>query len=168
MMRPLFVPALLVAFSLVAQEGSKPAVAATKLSLQSAIETSLKNNLQVQIAAETRDIGRAGVAVEEGAFDWNLTAGLSLSKAEDGYHFLNTNGSQGLLTGTTFSRALTVGSTKAFGWGGNLSLSYAPRYSFATGSYYGGSTTVPYDGSVSATYTQSLLRNFGRDVTERL
>ena len=163
-MRPLIFPAMLVAFSLVGQQAPKPA--ATKLTLQSAIETSLKNNLQVQIAIESRDFTRAGLTVEEGAFDWNLTAGLNLSKAQDATRFQGLGGSFSTLDGTVQSRSLTVGSTKAFGWGGNLSLSYAPKYSSASGSYYAGTTATPYDGSLSATYTQSLLRNFGRDVTE--
>ena len=163
-MRPQILPAMLVAFSLVGQQA--PKAAATKLTLQSAIETSLKNNLQVQIAIESRDFTRAGLTVEEGAFDWNLTAGLNLSKAQDATRFQGLGGSFSTLDGTVQSRSLTVGSTKAFGWGGNLSLSYAPKYSSASGSYYLGTTATPYDGSLSATYTQSLLRNFGRDVTE--
>ena len=164
MMRPQILPAMLVAFSLVGQQA--PKAAATKLTLQSAIETSLKNNLQVQIAIESRDFTRAGLTVEEGAFDWNLTAGLNLSQAQDATRFQGLGGSFSTLDGTVQSRSLTVGSTKAFGWGGNLSLSYAPKYSSASGSYYLGTTATPYDGSLSATYTQSLLRNFGRDVTE--
>jgi outer membrane protein TolC len=153
-----------VAFSLVGQQAPKPAT--TKLTLQSAIETSLKNNLQVQIASESRDFTRAGLTVEEGAFDWNLTAGLSLSKTQDGTRIQGLGGSFTTLDGTVQSRNLSVGSTKAFGWGGSLSLSYAPKYSSTSGSLYGGSTMAPYDGSLSATYTQSLLRNFGREVTE--
>ena len=83
MMRPPILPALLVAFSLVGQEApkaeeAKPAI--TKLTLQSAIETSLKNNLQVQIAIETRDFTRAGMTIEEGAFDWNLTSSLNSAR----------------------------------------------------------------------------------------
>ncbi len=149
-------PALLVAFSLVAQEAPKvqpPAGAPTKLTLQGAIETSLKNNLQVQIATETRDFTRAGVLIEQGAFDWNLTAGLKVSKSNDPQFGADA---------TAFSRGLTVGSTKAFGWGGNLSLQYAPTYYQSTS----GGSTPPYDGSFSATYTQSLLKGFGRDTTE--
>ena len=150
MMRPQILPAMLVAFSLVGQQA--PKAAATKLTLQ--------------IAIESRDFTRAGLTVEEGAFDWNLTAGLNLSKAQDATRFQGLGGSFSTLDGTVQSRSLTVGSTKAFGWGGNLSLSYAPKYSSASGSYYLGTTATPYDGSLSATYTQSLLRNFGRDVTE--
>ena len=157
-------PALLVAFSLVAQPA--PKAAATQLTLQSAIETSLKNNLQVQIAVETRAFTRAGLLVEQGAFDWNLTGSLSLAKAQDGTRFRNGDGTFSTLDGTVSSRNLTVGSTKAFEWGGNLSLNYSPRYSSASGTLYGSSTSAPYDGSLSATYSQSLLRNFGREATE--
>lgn len=170
---PIF-PALLVAFSLVGQEtpkveGSKPAT--TKLTLQGAIETSLKNNLQVQIASETRDFTRAGLLLEQGAFDWNLTGNLNLSKTQDASRIQNFPGGPFTSTETTnFSRNFTIGTTKAFGWGGNLSLTYAPTYSFTKGSVNGGPespfTTNPYDGRLSATYTQSLLKNFGRDATE--
>lgn len=167
-------PALLVAFSLVAQDAPKaeaPKIEATKLTLQGAIETSLKNNLQVQIAVETRDFTRAGLLLEQGAFDWNLTSSLNLSKTRDASRGQNFPG--GPFTSsesTTFSRNLTVGSTKAFVWGGNLSLNYSPTYRFSKGTVNGGAevpfTTNPYDGGFSATYTQSLLKGFGRDSTE--
>ncbi len=170
---PIF-PALLVAFSLVAQEAPKtdaPKTAATKLTLQGAIETSLKNNLQVQIATETRDFTRAGVLLEQGAFDWNLTSGFSLSKTQDANRSQTTPGGPFVSSeSTSFFRSLSVGSSKAFGWGGNLSLNYNPTYSFRKGTVNGGPeqpfTTNPYDGTFSATYTQSLLKNFGRDTTE--
>ena len=158
-------PALLVAFSLVAQDAPKVA-AATKLTLQDAIETSLKNNLQVQIAKEARTSTQAGVWIEEGAFDWNLSAGLNVSKIKDGLNPLQT-GDPGFDSKTAFSRSLSVGTSKAFGWGGNLSLSYAPTYATVMDPRPGySSTATPYDGSFSATYSQSLLQNFGRDVTE--
>jgi len=158
-------PALLVALSLVAQDAPKVA-AATKLTLQDAIETSLKNNLQVQIAKEARTSTQAGVWIEEGAFDWNLSAGLNVSKIKDGLNPLQT-GDPGFDSKTAFSRSLSVGTSKAFGWGGNLSLSYAPTYATVMDPRPGySSTATPYDGSFSATYSQSLLQNFGRDVTE--
>jgi outer membrane protein TolC len=170
---PIF-PALLVAFSLVAQEAPKvqsPAGAPTKLTLQGAIETSLKNNLQVQIASETRDFTRAGVLIEQGTFDWNLSSSINLSKTQDASRSQTTPGGPFVSSeSTTFYRSLSVGSTKAFGWGGNLSLNYNPTYSFRKGTVNGGVeqpfTTNPYDGSFSATYTQSLLKGFGRDATE--
>ncbi len=174
MMRLPICPALLVAFSLVAQDAPKvdaPKAAVTKLTLQAAIETSLKNNLQVQIAVETRDFTRAGVLIEQGFFDWNLTSGVSLSKIQDASRGQNFPGGPLVSSETTsFNRAFTLGSTKAFGWGGNLSLNYAPTYRFSKGTVNGGPeapfTTNPYDGSFTATYSQSLLKNFGRDTSE--
>jgi outer membrane protein TolC len=169
---PIF-PALLVAFSLVAQDAPKadPVKGSTPLTLQAAIETSLKNNLQVQIALETRDLSRAGFQIEQGAFDWNLTGSLSLGKTQDASRGQNFPG--GPFTSsesTTYNRNLSLGSTKAFGWGGNLSLNYAPSYRFSKGSVNGGPespfTTNPYDGAFTASYSQSLLKNFGRDTTE--
>jgi len=148
-----------------------PAGAPTKLSLQGAIETSLKNNLQVQIATETRDFTRAGVLIEQGAFDWNLTSSFNLSKLQDASRGPAYQGGPFVSSeSTTYLRNLTLGSTKAFGWGGNLSLNYAPTYKFNKAVDSNGvpqqPTTNPYDGSFSATYTQSLLRNFGRDTSE--
>ena len=145
---PIF-PALLVAFSLVGQEVPKADAAqpATKLTLQSAIETSLKNNLQVQIAVETRDFTRAGLMIEQGAFDWNLTSSLSVSKIQDPRRGSSFAGGPTSSETTSFSRSLTVGSSKAFGWGGNLSLSYAPTYSFSKGTANGAPaqpTSNPY------------------------
>jgi outer membrane protein TolC len=174
MMRLPIFPALLVAFSLVAQDAPKadapkadaPKAEAKKLTLMDAIQTSLKNNLQVQIAVETREFTKAGFTIEQGAFDWNLTAGLSVGKTQDGFRFQNPDGTFGTLEGTSFNRSLSVGTTKAFGWGGNLSMSYIPTYGFRSGSLYGSNTANPYDGSFNATYSQSLLRNFGRDTTE--
>jgi len=169
---PIF-PALLVAFSLVAQDAPKadPVKGSAPLTLQAAIETSLKNNLQVQIALETRDLSRAGFQIEQGAFDWNLTGSLSLGKTQDASRVQNFPG--GPFTSsesTTYNRNLSLGSTKAFGWGGNLSLNYAPSYRFSKGSVNGGPespfTTNPYDGAFTASYSQSLLKNFGRDTTE--
>ena len=174
MMRSPIFPALLVAFSLVGQEAPKAGAAqpvATKLTLQNAIEISLKNNLQVQIAVENRDFTKAGLAIEQGAFDWNLTSSLSLSKVKDASRSQSFPGGPfNTFDTTAYSRNFTLGSTKAFIWGGNLSLNYAPTYRFTKASVNGGPeapfTSNPYDGSFSATYTQSLLKGFGRDAAE--
>jgi outer membrane protein TolC len=169
MMRAPILPALLVAFSLVGQEA--PKTEATRLTLQNAIETALKNNLQVQISAETRDISKAGLLIEQGTFDWNLTSSFSLSKNQDASRTQSFPGGPFVSSeSTSYGRNFSLGATKAFGWGGNLNLAYAPNYRFSKGSVNGGAevpfTTNPYDGSLTATYTQSLLRNFGRAASE--
>jgi len=193
---PIF-PALLVAFTLVAQTDPKPAgprldlpkaeapraaapqVDASHLTLQNAIETSLRNNLQVQISAETRETVRAGVPINAGVFDWQLTSGLTIQHAKstaDGKSF-DLYGDP--LFGTTVAdnRSWTVGLAKPTEWGGTLQLNYNPLFTYYNQNLQSRATppnpTVnisesspyPYTGSFTASFTQSLLRNFGRDAT---
>ncbi len=166
MKRVLTLPALLLAFPLAAQEAPRA------LSLQEAIETSLKNNLQVGIADSTREATKATVLIEGGAFDWNLTGSANVQKSEDLSKRAPFAGAPSQTNeSTTWSRNLTVGLNKPFEWGGALNVQYQPTYGFTKGvstnsagvesPYTSGS--YPYDGTFSASYTQSLLRNFGRD-----
>jgi outer membrane protein TolC len=168
MMRLPIFPALLVSFSLVAQ--ATPKVDASRLTLQAAIETSLKNNLQVQISSETRETVRAGVLINEGAFDWTLGSALTLQHAKSTFDRSSTIGGP-LVAGssTTDYRSWSVGLIKPVEWGGTFQLNYNPTYSSTeynlpgSPAFTGG--TPPYTGIFSASYTQSLLRNFGRDTT---
>ena len=185
---PIF-PALLVAFSLVAQTAPKPdapkldmpkvdapkvpasKVDASHLTLQDAIEASLRNNLQVQISVETRETIRAGVPIAAGVFDWQLGSGLTLSHSKlnpDG-RLLDPNGNPWFGSETIEGKNLTVGLTKPTEWGGTLFLNYNPIYKSTTTDYTeipaSYSTLYPYSGTFTASFTQSLLRNFGRDAT---
>ena len=175
MKRVLTIPALLVAFPLVAQAPQSPAPEAPKaMSLQEAIETALKNNLQVGIAETTRDSAKANVLIEGGAFDWNLTGAVNWSRIQDASTNQQLLGGSLVTTGsesTTQSRNLSLGLNKPFEWGGTLNMQYQPTYRATKigpiGSGSQGQTylnTPPYDGTLSASYTQSLLRNFGREV----
>ncbi len=193
---PIF-PALLVAFSLVGQDAPRldapklgtpkvnvPSVAAAKvdashLTLQDAIETSLRNNLQVQISAETRETVRAGVPINAGVFDWQLTSGLVIQHAKssaDGKSF-DLYGDPLFGTATADNRSWTVGLAKPTEWGGTLQLNYNPIYTYYNQNLQSRPTppnpavnisevaTYPYSGTFNASFTQSLLRNFGRDAT---
>jgi outer membrane protein TolC len=168
MMRLAVCPTLLVAFTLVAQ--TAPKVDASHLTLQDAIETSLKNNLQVQISAETRETLRAGVLINAGVFDWQLTSGLLLQHAKanfDGKTF-DSYGNPLVGSSTSDYRNWTVGLAKPMEWGGSLQLNYNPTYSHTETIDLGHPTLVtpyPYSGRLTASYSQSLLRNFGRDTT---
>jgi outer membrane protein TolC len=160
-------PALLVAFSLVAQ--TTPKVDASHLTLQNAIETSLKNNLQVQISQQTREAVQANVLINEGTFDWTLGSGLSLQHSKYNFDSKSFDLYGDPLTGTSTSdyRSWNVGLIKPVEWGGTFQLNYNPTYTYASDKSTLGrvnpTSTNPYAGSFSATYTQSLLRNFGRD-----
>ncbi|HJV22167.1 MAG TPA: TolC family protein [Holophagaceae bacterium] len=156
MKRVLTLPALLVAFPLVAQEAPKA------LSLQEAIETSLKNNLQVGIAESNRDFTKAGVLLEEGSFDWNLGASVNVSKTTD-TQFTNPTTQE---KATFFNRTATASVLKPFEWGGTFNATYAPKYSVSEApSQTSSGKDFAYDGSFSASYTQSLLRGFGREAS---
>jgi outer membrane protein TolC len=168
MMRSPIFPAMLVAFSLVAQDA--PKVDASHLTLQDAIETSLKNNLQVQISIQNRDITKAGVLVNEGSFDWLLTSGLTLSHSKSVFDNKSFSVGSTPLSGssTTNYRNWTVGLAKPVEWGGTFQLNYNPSYTYTETDLVGSplrTTPYPYSGSFSAAYTQSLLRNFGREAT---
>lgn len=159
------IPALLVAQFLGAESGPK------RISLQEAIQASLENNLQVQVAREVREQTRSSVLINQGTFDWILTGNLNLSKAEAGSNRQYTPGSPFVKVETTANnRSLTLGTNKAFEWGGNLAVSYLPSYSSTNASYNGSPASnispTPYIGSLNATYTQSLLKGFGRQVAE--
>ena len=152
---------LLVCPALAGQAPAKP----QPLSLQEAIRTSLENNLQVEIAKQTRTATKASVEINLGTFDWTLTGALASSRQN-----FATEVSSQKEDATLWSHSLTVGATKAFPWGGSLALSYEPVYTSET--IGGTSTALPYGSGTSkaagltATYTQSLLRGFGREVTE--
>jgi outer membrane protein TolC len=164
-------PALLICHGLVAQTPVEP----KQLSLQEAIKISLENNLQVVIAKETREASAAGIPIAQGAFDWNLLAKLSAGRQESATTEVSTSYGLETTNATSWDRNLAVGVQKPFGWGGNLQVTYNPIYSYSSGTYnvpYTGTTLGsfytphPYTGSLSATYTQSLLKGFGRDATE--
>ena len=167
MVRISLIPALLVASTLVAQTPTQ--AGPRRLSLQEAIQSSLENNLQVQVARETREQTKASVLINLGTYDWMLTGNLNLRKTEGTITRQFEPGGPYLKADTTTdSRNLTLGTNKAFGWGANLAISYTPSFSSTSASYSGISTTepTPYIGSLNATYTQSLLKGFGRQVAE--
>lgn len=169
MLRARMFPTLFVAYGLVAQ--TPAAVEPRPISLQDAIAIALENNLLVQVAKETREGERTGVMTELGTFDWTLKSSLNWTRNEDASRTQPIPGGAFVTSDNTlWARTFSLGTEKAFGWGGNLRLSYDPYYRFSKGSANGGPvtpfTTNPYDGSLTATYTQSLLRNFGRAATE--
>ena len=171
MTRSLHPLALLIPFSLVAQTAPAPQDPGTvSLSLQDAIQTAIKNNLQVGIAQETRNIARGQLLVNEGAYDWNLTASADTAGSES--HSIGTYGPTKIpfeSDSTSWNRSASLGVNKAFTWGGAFSFSYNPSYqnSSSSGVFSGVpfpasySSSTPYNGSMSATYTQHLLSGLG-------
>lgn len=167
MLRARVFPTLMVCYGLVAQSPTGP----VKLSLQEAIKTSLENNLQVQVALESRDYTKANVLLSQGAFDWTLNGNASYSSNKSTFENKRFSTGGPLFSGdsTTDTKNLSLGVVKPFEWGGNFSLTYNPTYQSSTTNILGaGSSTTPtpYTGVLSASYSQSLLKGFGRKVTE--
>ena len=167
MLRAPMIPTLLISFGLVAQ--SPVPSGPVRLSLQEAIKTSLEKNLQVQVAVETRESAQASILIERGSFDWTLGSSLSLGRAKSGGHDFTSAAIPDTET-TTTTRNLSASVSKPFEWGGNLSVNYGSPI----GPLYRSSTSTDpsfqpspyhYASSLGASYSQSLLRNFGTNVT---
>jgi outer membrane protein TolC len=165
---------LLACCGLAAQSADQ--AAPLRLSLRDALQIALQNNLQVDIARQTREATMAGVQIAQGAFDWNANALVQTSKLENATTapsgFKNT---PPIVTETNnYQKQLQAGLTKAFTWGGSLNLIYNPAWQYESGSYAGStnpaqngpfSTSYPYYSQFTATYNQNLLQGFGTEIT---
>jgi outer membrane protein TolC len=146
-----------------------------RLSLQEALRTAMEQNLQVQIAKETRAATTAGVSIAQGAFDWTLISSFSYTHQDSATTKPLSSGVLARTEATSWNRNFLLGAQKPFEWGGNLQLNYSPTYSYSKGIYLDPSnsanlgsfgTYYPYSAALSGTYTQSLLKGFGREATE--
>ena len=163
MVRTSMVPMLLVCCGVAAQ--TPAAGEARRLSLRDAIQTSLQNNLAVDIAQQSREVTRAQILINEGPFDWNFSATAQAQQRKTPFSGTAPGGAEVHSTGTVKSRSLTTDLNKNFPWGGNLDLNYAPAYSSSSNPNTSGSVPFPYSGAFSATYNQSLLQGFGYKVS---
>ena len=167
-------PALLIGGVLASQPPATGTV--QQLSLQEAIRITLENNLQVGIARESRTATAAAIPIAQGAFDWNLVGNLNYGRQESANtKLLYPLGPLATTDTLAWNRSLTIGAQRPFEWGGNFQVSYNPAYNFSQGNYqnpnsgaYLGyfSSKYSYSGTLTGTYTQSLLKGFGRQVNE--
>src|SRR5690349_12033542 len=117
MTRTLHPLALLIPFSLVAQTAPAPQAPSPQtdggtvnLTLQDAIQTALKNNLQVSIAEQTRNLAKGQLMTAEGAYDWNLTGSVNDEKVQDSSaRQAFTGGPFNTYDTTSYQRSLTLG-----------------------------------------------------------
>ncbi len=155
---------------------------AVQLSRKEAIGLALSKGLFPQSALQRRDVVRAGIGLEQGAFDWSLFGSLSALKLEGEDNNPKTSGLNNLFLSdsrvTTFGRSFQAGVEKPLFTGGTLSLSLAPTYGFQQVSQvnqtFGNPTLYPlaydtlnpYGGRVTLALTQPLLRGFGPQAAE--
>jgi outer membrane protein TolC len=174
-----------------AQDGAKDGAreGARRLSLHDTIRAALSNNLAIEIQRATwRGTMDAGTLGEEAAFEWQLGATARASWAKSGQMsfgsvqmedpaggLVNVNVQQDTLTNSV-QRSLQATVTKPFTWGGQFQLSYSPAYSgwdtdtvlslieepFTVLPEKRSSNLTPYGGSWGFSYSQNLLKGFGR------
>ena len=161
---------------------SQGAPSVLRLTQREALRLGLTNLLQARIARELREELRQAPEVERGFFDWQLSAAATDGKLEYGTINNRFSGLANLyrtsLDTTQDARSASVGLSKLDAYGGTVSLNVSSGYNAA--SYLVNSQTLPlgpsaalsyatlnpYSGSMSLSYTQPLLRGFGRAATE--
>lgn len=137
---------------------------AEELSLRSAIDDALKNNLGLRIQILEPEIAETGVESEQAAFDPTLFSQANLGQSD-----LNWEDADGTPNQTTSdSRAYSVGVSKKVATGAQLTASASQsrrdgaNFNPELGQLVGGS--LSQRASLSLELTQPLLRDFGKDV----
>jgi outer membrane protein TolC len=153
-----------------------------RLTHQQALRLGLTNLLQARIAREIREQLRQAPEAEKGIFDWQLGASATNGRLEFGEINPRFSGLASLYL-TEFNttqdiRSASLGLSKLDAFGGTVSLTFntgfnassfivnnqtlptGPAASLAFG------TVNPYSGTANLSYSQPLLRGFGRSVTE--
>ena len=137
-----------------------------ELSLQQAIQLTLENVLDLDVAAYNLEEARFGILAARGGFDPNVEVDLGATDAKT----LTTSSFQPPDTKTATGNAfltglLPYGTTYSLGWQNNRIDSPIPGYALIPGINYLNPT---YSSNLALKLTQPLLRNFGRTVNERL
>ncbi|MDR1841962.1 MAG: TolC family protein [Holophagales bacterium] len=155
-----------------------------RLSLHDAIQAALANNLAIEIQRSSwQGIKEAGTLSEEAVFEWQLSATAQGSWSKSGSSSFSDYlvddeyilAQQDTLTYNN-GRGISATVLKPFTWGGEARLTYSPSYSgwnrSTTSTLLEPPNTVfelpsfsnqwPYSGSWGFSYSQNLLKGFGR------
>ena len=161
--------------------GTEPP-APMRLTQKQALRLGLTNLLQARIAREIREELRQQPEAERGIFDWEVKASASNGKVEFGDLNPRFSGLSSLYL-TNFSttqdvRSASLGLSKLDAFGGTVNLNLNTGFNASAflvnnqtlpvgpSASLAYDTLNPYSGSLSLSYTQPLLRGFGRAVTE--
>ena len=138
------------------------------LSLQSAIEAAVKNNLDVQTARLSQSINQADLDRADAAFDWVVGAGAGFRRVDQpsvGILFPGSGGTTTVIPSVTNQRNWNFGASigKATTSGGQFQVSAeSTRLDNLIDGVY---TPDPaWSTAVNLGFTQPLLRGFGSDV----
>jgi outer membrane protein TolC len=131
-----------------------------ELSLQQAIQLTLENVLDLDVAAYNLEESRFGILAARGAFDPGLEVDLGATDANT----VTTSRVQAPTTKTAYANSfltglLPYGTTYSLGWQNTRRDSEIPGYTLIN---------PTFTSNLALSVTQPLLRNFGRAVNERL
>ena len=130
-----------------------------ELSLQQTVALTLQNVLDLDVASYTLDESRFGIQSARGAFDPYLQLDLGATDTQAATTSkIQASESKTDSGNFTFAGLLPYGTTYAVGWQNRRLDQVIPNF-----------TTVnpTYTSGLAASFTQPLLRNFGRAVNER-
>lgn len=130
------------------------------LTLEEAVELALARNLNLRTQRYSREQARLGIEQATGIYDFNLQASLDTSKTESP----SASNLDGADVQNQKRTNLTVGGSQLFSTGGVLGVSF-PNGRFETNSSF--SLLNPsFSSGLDFSYSQPLLRGFGRSATE--
>lgn len=129
------------------------------LTLDEAVELALTRNLSLRTQRISREQARLGIDQAMGIYDFNLLAALSTSKVESP----SATNLDGAPVQNQKRTSLSVGGSQLFPTGGFASIEI-PNGRFETNSSF--SLLNPsFSSALDLSYTQPLLRGFGRSAT---
>lgn len=143
-----------------------PAGETINLSLQETVQLTLENVLDLEVAAYALEESKFGILAARGAFDPGVEVDLGVTDTKT----ITTDSLQSPETKTGYGNVfltglLPYGTTYSLGWQNTRVDSPIPGIASIPGFVYLNPT---YSSNLALKVTQPLLRNFGRDVNERL
>lgn len=129
------------------------------LSLDEAVELALTRNLGLRVQRYDREVSRLGINQALGIYDLNLNAGAQISDQKAATVNL-------VESGETKQRGLQLGLSQLLPSGGSAAVSFTNGRGESNNQFV--QSAVAFSSGLSVTITQPLLRDFGRQATERL
>lgn len=131
-------------------------------SLAEAIGLALENNVDLKVERENIRLQESAVLFEQGQFDPTLHLDARVDKTVRGSTSIIETGFLGANRLAQENQQLSLGMKQRFGWGGDYDLTFSQTRSSATLQR----VNPTFRGEPLLTFTQPLLRGFGREVTQ--
>jgi len=134
------------------------------VSLQGAVQTSVRENLDVEFAQYAPAISQAELVEAEGAFDWTLFGNVQGQDSITPQTGAAGLGSGGVIRNESDNASGSVGVRRDLTTGGSLSVQHDIGYTNVESSFFGAASPNPSNSSDFVVgYDQPLLDGFGRN-----